>query len=527
MHCWSRIGSISEPGRSHIGAESWVPPTVQSIFFTSAAEWFDWSMGFSVPRGEGAVFPPFLLHLCAKTTQKAKLAFSFLIHFHLPQLSPPSLVESSQNQRTAGVAALSPAASDELDILLTMAILFPPAAAAASEMQTKTSTEDFGVPELEQELRSILGTALPDLTPGVDSLSSPGLNLLSAADSQKQPVSNSTPMLACPSPDCFVAAASGASPCCASPSFQPHVPESAVQMLAMDAGQSFSLLPSRCATPVGLGVSLQDMRREQDDWFDVASPAALLSNGLVNQEWPRLSEDSQQAFPAASLKNTVTVPENFSLVSENLSLEQQQKRRAQVKSACVNCRKACKKCEEQRPCQRCVRLDMADTCVSHVRKPREKGFKRGPYRKKEENSPLEYCMSPVDSVMVVGSGADLHHSFSSTTIKSDFSYKQSPSSPDDSYLGTPPECVIASPTHSGSDSKKIGDVHPSKVPVSHPNHSVGLNLHRVHDLLKPPLVHEMDDLDEPSDNSPCLDSIFAEVLAADVDLDSFMFFDAI
>lgn len=56
------------------------------------------------------------------------------------------------------------------------------------------------------------------------------------------------------------------------------------------------------------------------------------------------------------------------------------KKRRQVKSACVNCRKACKKCEEQRPCQRCVRLGIQSSCVDYQRKPREKGIKRGPYR---------------------------------------------------------------------------------------------------------------------------------------------------
>ena len=73
--------------------------------------------------------------------------------------------------------------------------------------------------------------------------------------------------------------------------------------------------------------------------------------------------------------------DSATLSSEMLASFAQHNKRQQVKSACVNCRKACKKCEEQRPCQRCVRLGMGETCVSWTRKPREKGFRRGPYRK--------------------------------------------------------------------------------------------------------------------------------------------------
>ncbi|KAI8343854.1 hypothetical protein BD560DRAFT_493361 [Blakeslea trispora] len=58
------------------------------------------------------------------------------------------------------------------------------------------------------------------------------------------------------------------------------------------------------------------------------------------------------------------------------------KRRSQVKNACVNCQKACKKCDEGRPCQRCIKLGITDTCINSPRKERKKGFKRGPYKKK-------------------------------------------------------------------------------------------------------------------------------------------------
>ncbi|KAI9276067.1 hypothetical protein BY458DRAFT_489116 [Sporodiniella umbellata] len=61
-------------------------------------------------------------------------------------------------------------------------------------------------------------------------------------------------------------------------------------------------------------------------------------------------------------------------------------KRSQVKNACVNCQKACKKCDDGRACQRCIKFGMADTCVDSPRKERKKGFKRGPYRKREKQS---------------------------------------------------------------------------------------------------------------------------------------------
>lgn len=59
-------------------------------------------------------------------------------------------------------------------------------------------------------------------------------------------------------------------------------------------------------------------------------------------------------------------------------------KRKQVKNACVNCQKACKKCDDGRPCQRCIKYGLQDTCVNSVRKERKKGIKRGPYKKRKQ-----------------------------------------------------------------------------------------------------------------------------------------------
>ncbi|KAF9351062.1 hypothetical protein BGX34_000840 [Mortierella sp. NVP85] len=60
----------------------------------------------------------------------------------------------------------------------------------------------------------------------------------------------------------------------------------------------------------------------------------------------------------------------------------QKPKRRQVKNACVNCQKACKKCDEGRPCARCIKYGLTDTCVDSTRKVRKKGIKRGPYKRR-------------------------------------------------------------------------------------------------------------------------------------------------
>jgi hypothetical protein len=58
-------------------------------------------------------------------------------------------------------------------------------------------------------------------------------------------------------------------------------------------------------------------------------------------------------------------------------------KRRQVKNACTNCQKACKKCDDARPCLRCVKYGISEECVNSQRKERQKGIKRGPYKKRD------------------------------------------------------------------------------------------------------------------------------------------------
>jgi len=52
---------------------------------------------------------------------------------------------------------------------------------------------------------------------------------------------------------------------------------------------------------------------------------------------------------------------------------------------CTNCAAACKRCDENRPCERCRKYGITDTCIDGQRKERKKGIKRGPYKRKNKS----------------------------------------------------------------------------------------------------------------------------------------------
>ncbi|KAI1315575.1 hypothetical protein EDD11_000650 [Mortierella claussenii] len=87
---------------------------------------------------------------------------------------------------------------------------------------------------------------------------------------------------------------------------------------------------------------------------------------------------SNHSTPYSSMPGSPT--HEYQQLSET-QLAQKPKRR-QVKNACVNCQKACKKCDEGRPCARCIKYGLTDTCVDSTRKVRKKGIKRGPYKRR-------------------------------------------------------------------------------------------------------------------------------------------------
>ncbi|KAF7727806.1 hypothetical protein EC973_007037 [Apophysomyces ossiformis] len=100
-----------------------------------------------------------------------------------------------------------------------------------------------------------------------------------------------------------------------------------------------------------------------------ANPAIInQTNGLPPLQQPAISEATAAVAAAVAV-----APQTA-----------QQRKRKQVKNACTNCQKACKKCDDARPCPRCVKYGIADSCVNSVRKERKKGIKRGPYKRRQK-----------------------------------------------------------------------------------------------------------------------------------------------
>ena len=56
--------------------------------------------------------------------------------------------------------------------------------------------------------------------------------------------------------------------------------------------------------------------------------------------------------------------------SNHVQLESKLSKRRQVKNACVHCQKACKKCDEFRPCSRCIKYGLETSCYDSPRKLR-------------------------------------------------------------------------------------------------------------------------------------------------------------
>ena len=69
-------------------------------------------------------------------------------------------------------------------------------------------------------------------------------------------------------------------------------------------------------------------------------------------------------------------------------------KRKQVKKACTKCQKACKKCDDGRPCLRCVKYGISEECVDSQRKERKKGIKRGPYKNRDGKGVLLPALQP-------------------------------------------------------------------------------------------------------------------------------------
>ncbi|KAI7865843.1 hypothetical protein BDF14DRAFT_958180 [Spinellus fusiger] len=92
------------------------------------------------------------------------------------------------------------------------------------------------------------------------------------------------------------------------------------------------------------------------------------------------------AYLLPTTNHLMAIPEAPLQPMTAMYVKNEKTKRKQVKNACVNCQKACKKCDDGRPCQRCVKLGLTLTCSNSERKERKKGMKRGPYKKRQRQS---------------------------------------------------------------------------------------------------------------------------------------------
>eukprot|EP00127_Corallochytrium_limacisporum_P004006 Clim_evm55s156 gene=Clim_evmTU55s156 len=89
------------------------------------------------------------------------------------------------------------------------------------------------------------------------------------------------------------------------------------------------------------------------------------------------------------------------------------------KAACVRCQKSHLKCDKEIPCNRCIRLGVADTCVqaTHKRRGWLRGRKRGPRKRNTDAAAPVAAMKPtgVDSIDI---GANFEDSTATAYLRS-------------------------------------------------------------------------------------------------------------
>ncbi|ORX42156.1 hypothetical protein BCR36DRAFT_338021 [Piromyces finnis] len=121
--------------------------------------------------------------------------------------------------------------------------------------------------------------------------------------------------------------------------------------------------------------------------INATKPSISTSSTTVSVESLKTVPVVEVSKPASNTAATITTSsktQNNNNTITNANGTVRVRKRHQVKVACVNCRKACKKCDENRPCARCIKMDLCSTCVDGERKPREKGVRRGPYKRQKQ-----------------------------------------------------------------------------------------------------------------------------------------------
>lgn len=143
--------------------------------------------------------------------------------------------------------------------------------------------------------------------------------------------------------------------------------------------QQQSAHPSQAPSTTTAQVDQQQQQQQQPPQTQPLSlPPGMPAFGQPVMPAPPVELNAQGKVKRKQVKNACGNVINFCL----LFTEKQNSDPIACKT--VNCQKACKKCDDGRPCQRCIKYGLTDTCVNSVRKERKKGIKRGPYKKRKQ-----------------------------------------------------------------------------------------------------------------------------------------------
>ncbi|KAJ3248182.1 hypothetical protein HDU78_001582 [Chytriomyces hyalinus] len=134
---------------------------------------------------------------------------------------------------------------------------------------------------------------------------------------------------------------------------------------------SLNPIPQSSPTPSPCNIS-EPIRPKKQLPLNLANPVKL---------------ETSETSPAQSSSSSVT----SAAAMQSAGTERRSTRRGkQCRNACVHCKRSNKKCEDVRPCLRCVQTGMEDSCEDAPRKMRHGQRRRGPYRRKEETIAFDY-----------------------------------------------------------------------------------------------------------------------------------------
>ncbi|KAJ3239183.1 hypothetical protein HDU78_003026 [Chytriomyces hyalinus] len=136
---------------------------------------------------------------------------------------------------------------------------------------------------------------------------------------------------------------------------------------------SLDLIPQSSPTPSPCNISAP-IRPKKQFPLNLANPVKL---------------ETSETSPAQSSSSSVT----SAAAIRSTGTERSTRRGKQCRNACVHCKRSNKKCEDVRPCLRCVQTGMEDSCEDAPRKMRHGQRRRGPYRRKEEAIAFDYSMA--------------------------------------------------------------------------------------------------------------------------------------